>query len=55
MRDKPQSIDDEGFARRLAEAPEEAVDEETTVHILAAEAEPGERISHDELRRRLGL
>ena len=55
MRDKPQSIDDDGFARRLAEAPEEAVDEETAARILAAEAEPGERISHDELRRRLGL
>jgi hypothetical protein len=42
--DKPQPIDDEEFARRLAEAPEEAVDEETAA-----------RISHNDLKRRLGL
>ena len=53
--DAPQPISDEEFVRRLAEAPEEEVDEETTARILAAETEPGETISHDELSRRLGL
>jgi hypothetical protein len=51
----PQAISDEEFARRLAEAPEEEVDEETTANILAAEAEHGESISHGELKQRLGL
>jgi len=50
-----QPIGDEEFARRLAEAPEEEVDEETAVRILASEAEQGESISHGELKRRLGL
>jgi len=50
-----QPISDEEFARRLREAPEEEVDEETAVGILAAEAEPGEHITHYELKRRLGL
>jgi F0F1-type ATP synthase epsilon subunit len=31
------------------------VDEETVARILAAEAEDGEDISHEELRQRLGL
>jgi hypothetical protein len=53
--DTPQSVDDQEFARRLAEAPEEAVDEETAGRTLAAEAEQGESISHNELKRRLGL
>jgi len=43
------------FARRLAEASDEDVDEETAAAILAAEAEPGEMISHNEMKRRLGL
>ena len=51
----PQPISDEEFARRLAEAPEEEVDEETIARILAAEAEHGESISHGELKQRLGL
>jgi len=51
----PQPISDEEFARRLAEAPEEEVDEGTAARILAAEAEPGEIISHGELKQRLGL
>ena len=50
-----QPISDEEFARRLAEAPEEEVDEETTARILAAEAERGENIAHGELEQRLGL
>ena len=50
-----QPIGHEEFARRLAEAPEEQVDEETVAAILAAEAEQGEVISHDELKRRLAL
>jgi hypothetical protein len=50
-----QPIGDEEFARRLAEAPEEDVDEETVTRILAAEAEQGESISHGELKLRLGL
>ena len=51
----PQPISDEEFARRLAEATEEEVDEETIARILAAEAEPGEIISHVELKQQLGL
>jgi hypothetical protein len=50
-----QPIGDEEFDRRLAEVPEEDVDEETTARILAAEAEQGESISHGELKQRLGL
>jgi len=50
-----QAISDKEFARRLAEAPEEEVDEETIARILAAEAEQGEIISHGELKQRLGL
>jgi hypothetical protein len=50
-----QPVSDEEFARRLAEAPEEETDEETVARILAAEAEQGEMVSHDELKRRLGL
>ena len=53
--DPAQPISNEEFARRLAEAPEEEVDEETTARILAAEAEEGETLSHEELLRRLGL
>jgi len=51
----PGPISDEEFARRLAEAPEEEVDEGTAARILAAEAERGEIISHGELKQRLGL
>jgi hypothetical protein len=50
-----QPISDEEFARRLEEAPEEEVDEETIARILAAEAEHGESVSHGELKQRLGL
>ena len=49
----PQSISDEEFARLLADAPEEDVDEQTAARILASESEPGETISHEELKRRL--
>jgi len=52
---RAQPINDEEFARRLAEAPEEEVDEETVTRILAAEADAGETVSHGELKRRLGL
>jgi hypothetical protein len=51
----PQPISDEEFARRLADAPKEDVDEGTAARILAAEAERGESVSHRELRQRLGL
>ena len=51
----PQPISDEEFARRLAMAPEEEIDEGTTARIFAAEAEHGEIISHGELKQRLGL
>jgi hypothetical protein len=51
----PRPISDEEFARRLAEAPEEEIDEEATARIFAAEAEPGEIVSHGELKQRLGL
>jgi hypothetical protein len=50
-----QSIDNENFASRLAEAPKEEVDGETAARILAAESEEGPRISHDGLKNRLGL
>jgi hypothetical protein len=50
-----QPVSDEEFARRLAAAPEEEVDEETALRVLAAEAEPGESVSHKELKRRLAL
>jgi hypothetical protein len=50
-----QPIGDEEFVRRLAEAPEEEVDEETIARTLAAEAERGESISHAELKQPLGL
>ena len=50
-----QPISDEEFARRLAEVEEEEADEETAARSVAAEAEPGESISHDELKQRLGL
>lgn len=50
-----QPISNEEFARGLAGAPEEEVDEETTARILAAEAEEGETISHAELKQRLGI
>jgi len=48
-------ISDEEFARRLAAAPEEEVDQETMARILAAEAEHGESISHEQMKQRLGL
>jgi hypothetical protein len=48
------TISHEEFALRLQGIPEEEVDEKTAAAILAAEAEPGD-ISHDELKRRLGL
>ena len=51
----PQPISDEEFVRRLAEASEEEVDEETVARILAAEADHGESISHGEMKQRLGL
>jgi hypothetical protein len=50
-----QPVGDEEFARRLAEAPEEDVDEETAARILAAEAEQGDLVQHGELKQRLGL
>ncbi|MCU1235017.1 MAG: hypothetical protein JWP63_2984 [Candidatus Solibacter sp.] len=51
----PKAIGNDEFAHRLAEAPEEEVDDETIDRILAAEAEQGENISHGELKRQLGL
>jgi hypothetical protein len=53
--DPPPSISDGEFARLLAETPEEDVDEQTAARVLASEAEPGETISHGELKRRLGF
>lgn len=50
-----QSISDEEFVRRLAEAPEEDSDDETVARVLAAETEQGEVLSHGELKQRLGL
>ena len=51
----PQPITDEQFARRMALAPEEEVDEATTARIFAAEAELGEMISHSSLKQQFGL
>ena len=51
----PTHISDEEFARRIAMAPEDDVDEETSARIFTAEAERGEIISHSELKQRLGL
>jgi len=53
--DPGRPLNDEEFVRGLAEAAEEDVDEETGRRILAAEAEEGEFVSHDEMKRRLGL
>jgi hypothetical protein len=50
-----QPVSDDEFARRLAEAPGEEVDEATVALVLAAEAEQGDAISHDALKRRLGV
>ena len=49
------SVTDEEFSRRLSEAPEEDVDEETVASVLAAEAKQGEIVAQDELKRRLRL
>jgi hypothetical protein len=49
-----QSISDEEFVRRLAEVSEEEADDETVARVLAAEAEKGEIVSHNELKQRLG-
>jgi muconolactone delta-isomerase len=53
--DTIQPISDEEFAHRLSESAPEEVDDETSARILAAETEQGENVSHDELKRRLGL
>jgi len=53
--EEPERVSDEEFARRLGEVPEEELDQETTACILAAEAEGGELISHEELKKRLGM
>jgi hypothetical protein len=53
--DTRQPVSNEEFARGLADVPEEEVDKESCVRILAAEAENGENISHEELMQRLGL
>ena len=50
-----QPVSNKEFGRRLEEAPEEDVDEESTARVLAAEAEHGENISQEELMKRLGL
>ena len=50
-----QSTSHDEFTRLLADAPGEGVDEETAARVLASEAEPGESISHDEMKRRLGV
>jgi hypothetical protein len=53
--DNRRPVSDEEFYCRLAAVPEEDVDEETIARILAAEAEQGEIVSHEELKQRLGL
>ena len=53
--DTRQPISNEEFVRRLAETPEEEVDDESAARVLEAEAEHGENISHEELVHRIGL
>ena len=53
--DANERICDEEFVRRLADAPEEDLDDKTIARILAAEAEQGEMASHGDVRRRFGL
>jgi hypothetical protein len=53
--DSPLAMNDADFARLLANVPAEDVDQETAGRILAADAEAGATISHEELKRRLGL
>ena len=48
-------LSDHDFAQRLANAPEEELDEATAAAILSAEAEPGEVLSHHDLKQHLGL
>jgi len=50
-----QSVDNEEFARQLAEASEEEIDEQTAARIMVSETESGELITHKELKQRLGL
>ena len=53
--DSWQPVSNEEFSRRLAAVPEEEVDAESTARVRAAEIEPGDNISHEELMRQLGL
>jgi len=53
--DSWQPVSNEVFAGRLAEAPEEEIDEDSTARVLAAEVEPGKNVSHEEMMQRLGL
>jgi hypothetical protein len=55
LESETETASQEQFLRQLAEAPAEEVDEKTIARILAAEGERGENISHDELKRRLGI
>jgi hypothetical protein len=48
-------IEEGEFARRLAAAPEEDADQETVERVLAAEAEQGDAVSHDEMKLLLEL
>ena len=52
--ESPPPISSEEFARRLAEASEEDVDEDTVARVLAAETEDG-AVIHADLKQRLGL
>ena len=51
----PAPLSADQFATLLADASEEEVDEETIARLLAAEAEPGESITHEQFKQRLGL
>ena len=58
--EKPEPVSNEQFGLRLVQAgtqagTEEDYDAETIARLLAAQAEPGEDISHAEMRNRLGL
>ncbi|MEK7407045.1 MAG: hypothetical protein AAB225_18385 [Acidobacteriota bacterium] len=48
-------VSDEEFLRKINSAPPIEADEQTATELRAALAERGETISHEELKRELGL
>jgi hypothetical protein len=48
-------VSDEEFLRKIGSAPPLDVDEQTAAELRAALSEHGETVSHEELKRQLGL